>query len=141
MLRSFVRASVFALAVCFLLIGCQGSNVVPVSGTLTYKGNPVTNAIINFVPETGRPSSAATDENGRFTMLYDPQTKGAQVGKHRVFVMRNTAVDAKLPGAIPGVAPKSSPESQEFFNKYGTEKSTVEVVIDKATPDLKLEWN
>lgn len=141
MLRSFLRASAFALAVCFLISGCGSSNVVPVSGTLTYKGKPVTNAVVNFMPETGRPSSAKTDQNGQFTLLYDPQIKGAQIGKHRVFVTLNTAADQNLPGAIPGEAPKLSRESNEFFSKYGNEKSTVEVVIDKARPDLKLEWD
>ena len=58
MSRSSVRASAFAVFVCILLAGCGGnSGVVPVSGTLTYKGKPVTNAFINFVPASGgRPS-------------------------------------------------------------------------------------
>ncbi len=141
MLRSFVRASVFAVAVCSLLAGCKGSNVVPVSGTLTYKGKPVTNAIVNFEPETGRPSSAATDANGQFTLLYDPQIKGAQIGKHKVFVIQNHAANANLPGAIPGETPKLSPDSRDLFSKYSREKSTVEVVIDKETNGIKLEWD
>lgn len=141
MLRSCVRASAFALAVGFLLAGCGSSGVVPVSGTLTYKSKPVTNAIIHFVPEKGRPSMGETDQNGRFTLVYDPQTKGAQVGKHRVFVMYNAAADASLPGTIPGEPPKLSPEMKEFFSKYSGEKSKAEVVIEKATDDLKLEWD
>jgi hypothetical protein len=141
MFRSSVRASAFALAVCLLLAGCSKSNVVPVSGTLTYKGQPVTNAYVNFVPENGRPSMGETDQNGRFTLVYDPQTKGAQLGKHRVFVTHNAAADASQPGTIPGEPPKLSPESKELFSKYSGEKSKVEIVIEKATPDLKLDWD
>jgi hypothetical protein len=133
---------VSAVAVaCGLLTGCGGSNVVAVSGTLTYKGKPVTNAIIHFVPDTGRPSMGETGADGRFTLTYDPQTKGAELGKHRVFVMHNGAADANLPGAVPGVAPKMSSEMGEFFKKYSGEKSTVTVTIDKSTGDLKLDWD
>jgi hypothetical protein len=141
MLCSSVRALAFALAACFLLAGCGTSGVVPVSGTLTYKGKPITNAIVHFVPENGRPSMGETDASGRFTLTYDPQTKGAQVGKHKVFVMHNAVADASLPGTIPGEAPKMSAELKEFFNKYSGDKSKVEVQIDKATNDLKLEWD
>jgi hypothetical protein len=121
------------------LAGCGGSDIVSVSGTLTYKGKPVTNAYVNFAPETGRPSSGATDEQGRFTLLYDPQTKGAQRGKHKVFVIQN--VNAVAPNALPGVTAKTSPDMKDFFDKYSGEKSKVEVTIDKATDDLKLDWD
>lgn len=135
-----LAASAVAIA-CALLTGCGGGNVVAVSGTLTYKGQPVTNAIIHFVPETGRPSMGETDASGRFTLTYDPQTKGAELGKHRVFVMHNAAADANLPGAVPGVAPKMSSEMGEFFKKYSGDKSTVTVTVDKSTGDLKLDWD
>lgn len=142
MLRSSVRASALAVAVCFLLAGCGGSGIVPVSGTLTYKGKPVTNAFVNFVPADGsRPSMGETDADGRFTLTYDPQTKGAKVGKHRVFVNQNVAADATQPGAVPGVAPKQSADMGEFFRKYSGENSKIEVTIDKSTSDLKLEWD
>jgi hypothetical protein len=140
MIRSFIPTSAFALAVCALLSGCGGSDVVAVSGTLTYKGNPVTNAFINFVPEKGRPSMGETDENGRFTLTYDPQTKGAQVGKHKVHVTINPTANFGK-GSLPGVAPKLSTDMKEFFDKYSGAKSKVEVTIEKSTSDLKLAWD
>ncbi|MBP3954576.1 hypothetical protein J8F10_04670 [Gemmata sp. G18] len=141
MLHSFIRASAVASAACLLLAGCGNSGIVSVSGTLTYKGQPVTNAIVHFVPEKGRPSMGETDQNGRFTLLYDPQTKGAQVGKHKVFVMHNSAADAGKPGSVPGAAPKLSAESKDLFSKYSADKSKIEVTIDKSTDDLKLAWD
>ena len=131
-----------ALIGCVLLAGCGGSNVVSVSGTLTYKGQPVTNAFINFVPvDGGRPSMGETDRNGRFTLTYDPQTKGAQIGKHRVFIQHNAVADADQPGAVPGETPKFSKDMSELFRKYGGDNSKVEVVIEKSTSDLKLDWD
>ena len=134
-------AAVLTILACVLLAGCESSNVVSVSGTLTYKGQPVPNAFIHFVPENGRPSLGETDQNGKFTLVYDPQTKGAERGKHRVFVQYNALADASRPGTIPGEEPKLSNEWREFFTKYGGDKSKVEVTIDKATSDLKLEWD
>lgn len=135
------RASALTVLVCVLAAGCGGSNVVPVSGTLTYKGQPVPNAFIHFMPENGRPSLGETDQNGKFTLTYDPQNKGAERGKHRVFVQYNAVAAATQPGAVPGEAPRLSSEWREFFTKYGGDNSKVEVVIEKGTSDLKLEWD
>jgi hypothetical protein len=123
------------------LAGCGESKVVPVAGTLTYKGKPVPNAIVHFVPAAGRPSLGETDPAGQFTLTYDPETKGAERGTHRVFVQHNPLADANLPTALPGVAPKLSPDLREFFDKYGGDKSKVEVTVEKATSDLKLAWD
>ena len=137
-----LRTSAVGLLVCALAAGCGGSKVVSVSGTLTYKGKPVTNAFVHFVPEGGgRPSIGETDQNGRFTLVYDPQTKGAERGKHRVFVDHNAVADANQPGAVPGETPRLSSEWREFFTKYSGENSKVEVVIDSSTSDLQLAWD
>jgi hypothetical protein len=142
MLRSFARAPAVALAVCVALAGCGGSDVASVSGTLTYKGKPVTNAFVNFVPaDGGRPSIGETDPDGKFTLVYDPKVNGAKIGKHRVFVEHNPTADAGKPGAVPGATPQLSPDLKEFFSKYGGDKSTVEVTIDGSESDLKLAWD
>ena len=127
--------------VCLLVAGCGESDIVPVSGTLTYKGKPVTNAHIHFVPDKGRPSFGTTDGQGKFTLTYDPQIKGAQRGKHRVFVEYNSIADQTRPGAIPGETVALPPDLRAFFDKYGGTNSKAEVTIEKATSDLKLEWD
>lgn len=40
----------------------------PVTGTVTYQGNPVPQATVVFQPEGGPPATATTDAEGRFTM-------------------------------------------------------------------------
>jgi hypothetical protein len=134
------RKHLICWSVPFLLIGlagCGQSKVVKVSGTLTYKGQPVPNAFVGFTPDNGRPSWAVTDDQGRFTLHYDRSQDGATVGKHKVSVRYEpTAASVTEPGKPPKV-PK---EWATFFDKYG-DKSTVEVVVDKSTNDLRLDWD
>src|SRR5437870_5117851 len=79
------------LVVAITGCGDSGPTIVPVTGTLTYKGKPVTNAVVDFMPENGRPSWGATDADGRFKLNYDREHDGVLVGKHKVWVkMRPT---------------------------------------------------
>lgn len=139
MKQQMVRA---ALAfVCILLIGCGNTGIVFVSGTLTYKGKPVTNAFINFVPtDGGRPSMGETGPSGKFTLTYDPQTKGAKTGKHKVFVTHNAVADAGKEGDIPGMPAVLSGEQKELFQKYGGDNSPIIIEITKSESKLELNW-
>jgi hypothetical protein len=140
MLRSLVLPAV--AAGCLLLAGCGGSGLVPVSGTLTFKGKPVTNAIVNFAPaDNGRPSSGKTDAAGKFTLYFDPDTKGIKPGKYKVYVMLDAQAAASRPGAVPGMPAPMDGDEKELFSKYGGEKSTVNVEITKADSDLQLKWD
>jgi hypothetical protein len=118
------------------LSGCGGSNIVPVSGTVTYKGKPVANVQITFTPEEGRQSVGMTDSQGRFTLDYDRDTKGATVGKHKVAVMLPPGGGGGRPGQQ-----DASADIKEVLEKYGPDKSKAEVTIDKNTRDVKLEWD
>lgn len=134
-----IRALPLTFLACVFLAGCSGSNVVPVSGTVTYKGQPVPNAYVHFIPANGRPSMGETDANGKFTLTYDPETKGAERGKHRVFLQFNALADSSRPGVIPGETPPLASEWKEFYARYGPDRSTLSVDISKSTSDLKLE--
>jgi hypothetical protein len=126
---------------CLATVGCGRSDVASVSGQLTYKGKPVPNVIIHFVPENGRPSQGETDRQGKFVLTYDPQTKGAQIGKHKVWVQPNPIPDPSDKEAVPGMPAKISSDLKGLFDKYSGDKSKVEVTIDKSVSDLKLEWD
>jgi hypothetical protein len=125
--------------------GCGTSpTLVPVTGILTHGGKPVPNAGIRFVPENGRPSTGQTDEEGRFTLNYDREHDGAVVGKHKVWVTKlatRPTTKAEQEAAIRGKKLPMSREMAAFFDKYGQDKSNVEVVIDKNTRELKLDWD
>ena len=71
----------------------------PVSGTVTYKGQPLDNATVNFIiagkQAQGEPSTiigmGTTNKDGKYTIEtpYDPTSKplnGAVAGKHQVSI-------------------------------------------------------
>jgi hypothetical protein len=134
-LRQVVPLVLVALAGC----GGGSGSVVAVTGTLTYKGKPVTNAYVDFVPAQGRPSWGLTDGQGHFKLNYDRGHDGAIVGKHKVSA--RTGPQKITEKSVPGMKEPTPPEMAEFFAKYGPDKSPVEVTIDKNTKDLKLDWN
>jgi hypothetical protein len=103
--------------------------VVPVSGTVTYEGQPVEGLTVEFEPEQGRPSQALTDENGHFTLNYTIHEDGAQVGVHQVTF---TWV-----GTTPGAT--ASPTIQEIVKRHGRMGMPLTIEITGATDDLKIE--
>jgi hypothetical protein len=69
------------------LPGCGGDDkLIDIPGTVMRDGKPVPNVTVHFEPHFGRPSWGKTDEKGNFTLSYDPQNKGLEIGKHRVWV-------------------------------------------------------
>jgi hypothetical protein len=108
---------------------------------LTYKGKPVTNAYVDFIPEQGRPSWGQTDEQGRFKLNYDREHDGAVVGKHKVSVRMRPTTTAEQEAVMMGKKSPLSKEMADFFDKYSLANSKKEVVIEKDTNDLKLDWD
>ena len=82
------------LALLFIgLTGCgdPSTSIVPVSGTVTFDGQPLDNAEVVFAPiekaneiNAGPASVGRTDDNGRFSLSLQSGKRGAQVGSHRV---------------------------------------------------------
>jgi hypothetical protein len=128
------------------LAGCRDDSpkVVKVTGTLTHKGLPVTNAYIRFRPETGRPSWGQTDDQGRFKLSYDRTQDGAVVGKHKVWIEQRPTTPAEQDAVMPGSSTPvrrtaTSRDLTALFDKYGAEKSTYTVDITPDTKDLTIE--
>jgi hypothetical protein len=84
------RLSRFALLGLLLSAGCGKSvAVAEVEGTLTCKGAPLENVLVEFVPDeergtTGPRSSGVTDAAGHFVLRCADGRVGAVVGRHRV---------------------------------------------------------
>jgi hypothetical protein len=80
--------------------GCGSSAVqeaalVPVKGTVAYKGKPLTQGTIEFEPQTGgRLARGAIQSDGTFTLTTTKDGDGVAAGTHLVYV-RATGGDAK----------------------------------------------
>ena len=132
--------SLAALPLLAVLAGCgsDGPTIVKVTGRLTYKGQPVTNAILQFQPEYGRQSWAQTDAEGRFKINYDRQQDGAVIGKHKVWVEIRPTTPAEQEAAMLGKRIIPAKELAAFFEKYKAENSPLTVEITKKTKELEL---
>ena len=87
------------------MAGCGGDapDLGVVSGVVTQGGQPVANATVEFVPETGRPSYATTGPDGRYALAFAADQPGAAVGTHSVRVTtRSTSLrsESLLFGAL-----------------------------------------
>lgn len=86
--RIIVRLSISVVAVTWLA-GCSGAsipNTIPVSGKVTYKGQPVGSATVTFVGEANtRPATALTSADGTYSLM-TLDSQGALAGNYRVTV-------------------------------------------------------
>ena len=118
--------------------GSDEPEIVRVTGTVTRGGRPVTGMLVHFQPEGGRPSWGQTDAQGHFDLDYDPQHRGARVGKHKVFFELGSG-GASAPGES---ARATSDEQREILKKYGNRDTSpleVEIKDEGQVVDLKLD--
>ena len=88
------RIGIAGLALALIAFGgCGGGGrtIVPVSGVVKVNGVPAANLVVSFQPlggendeNPGRGSSAVTDAEGKYALIYDGEKPGALTGKHRV---------------------------------------------------------
>lgn len=149
--RALRVAAFVTLSVIFTLAGCGKGDypeMARVTGTVAYKGKPVPNIMVNFMPTEGRrPSWGKTDEEGRFEMVYDENVKGVEMGPNKVyFTPAAFTIDGgaskKSRKAIAEASGLTPEEMLAIRAKYGSEEVTKLVVDIKENPqvlDLKLE--
>lgn len=102
--RPFVRlACCSALIAAFCLTGCSKNGgrpkVYPVSGSVKFKGEPVANASVVFMPEGSSPRNPAgmTDAQGNFKLTSYDTNDGAILGDYIVTITPGIAADGKKP--------------------------------------------
>lgn len=112
------RISLTLLFFCFLLSGCKKAPppIVEVEGVVLLNGNPLPNALVEFIPELNHfgaemNSSGITDEKGffRLTCRWNNQP-GAAVATHRVII-----TDAPMEGGR-GMDPESQAKSAQYYS-------------------------
>jgi len=138
---SLVSASLLLVA----LVGCGGSGpkVVKVAGTLNYKGQPVSYAFIDFIPEKGRQAVAETDEQGHFEAMYEStkSQKGITAGKNKIALRPKPKLSTKAEqDAYMAGKPLPMPKDRQvLFDKYSADKSTKYITVESNTSDLVID--
>ncbi len=117
------------------LQGCGDSGeyeVVRVGGIVTCQGKPVANATVNFSPKAspdrpaqnpGKLALGITDAQGRFQLTTYENNDGAIIGTHTVTLEPNF-------DEATGRTPRGFPCA----------KSTLEITLEKAVSDLKVDF-
>lgn len=110
------RVTSLLLAFCIAVIsGCGGGvekmDTFKVTGKVTYKGNPVEGAVVNFHPEKGPKASGTTDSSGVYSLTTYDTGDGAIAGEHKVTISKVTSsaggeddIDLDDPGEAYGSA-------------------------------------
>ena len=97
------------------LAGCGGSTmpkVYPATGTVIWKGEPLADATVSFVPSVGAPSDGKTDAQGKFTIMTNGKP-GARAGACKVTV-------SKFAGAAPSMP--AAPKPEDMMKMYEKKK-------------------
>jgi hypothetical protein len=87
-----------------LATGCgqSGPELATVKGRVTLDGRPLETADIVFQPENGKPpSTARTDAEGHYELLYKRGFTGAHVGEHAVRIEFTSNIVANPPNIPP----------------------------------------
>jgi hypothetical protein len=78
--------------------GTSGVQVAPVSGHVTFDGQPLASAELLFQPDGNqRPSRGRTDAEGRYELAYKRGQAGAIVGTHTVQISISREVIKNAP--------------------------------------------
>ncbi|NBR05473.1 MAG: hypothetical protein EBT92_06865 [Planctomycetes bacterium] len=81
-------------------IGCSGDDrgLAPVSGTIIFKGKPLANAGINFIPEdtTARVAVGSTDKDGKYKLSSYQINDGAKIGRYSITIRAEEGGDSNL---------------------------------------------
>lgn len=109
------------LIVVAVLSGCGdgGPPTAPVTGTITYEGEPVKYAKVMFFPQ-GIPGAltgfAQTDEDGKFSQVFSGTKKGAFVGTNYITITEEWPPDEEVPVGPDGMQkePPRGPWAQKY---------------------------
>jgi len=113
-------------AVLLLALGCakQGlEGTIPIRGTVTYRGSPLTTGEVRYIPESddGRIARGKLREDGSFQLTTLSNGDGALPGEYKVLVVvypeQFETVDEKI-AAREGKSPKRSAEKPPIPEKY-----------------------
>src|SRR5438105_12106805 len=124
------------LLVC-ILIGCGGGGprTAIVRGTVTYKGKPVPNGTVTFVPASGHHATGEIRPDGSYTLTSFRPGDGAVPGTYKVVVVAMQDMTGRLPEDRVPLPPPIVPNK---YTSIATTDLIFEVKEGENTIDLPL---
>jgi hypothetical protein len=127
------KPALLFVALAGAMVGC-GESVSPVTGKVTWKGEPVKGGTIIFRPaepgnRPGSPASATVGEDGTYSL---------QVGANAGAVIGKNTVGYTAPEGKPSLDPGKDGELSPYANLVPTQKE-VEVKTGKNEINIQLE--
>jgi len=113
---------------------------VPVSGTVTFNGQPLEQGMVRFAPEGIGKAQPATGQikGGKFTMMTTASSPGVVAGKYKVSILSNKPFTPPTlaPGTPPDPNAKFEPESLIPLKYNDIKTSGLEADVTGATTTL-----
>lgn len=121
--------SLFALGM-LTMIGCEeaedGPELLPVTGTVKFKNNPVGGARVTYYPTddtVGFGGSARTNDDGTYSIVYQRGGEGLPAGSYKVTISKATLPDGSEEAE--DVSPIESQAVERLPPRYSSEDSTI----------------
>jgi hypothetical protein len=127
-----------AAAALIALAGCGGGNpkTAPVKGTVTYKGRPVPNGTVTFIPESGPTATGELGPDGSYTLTTFRRGDGAVPGRYTVVIVAMQDNAGRLPEERTPLPPPIVPEK---YTSAVTSDLRAEVEDKENTLDFPLK--
>jgi hypothetical protein len=97
----FIVRTLLALSLALaILAGCSksgGLKTAPVAGKVTFKGKPVPNGTVMFVPGEGPAATGEIDKDGNYRLSTYGNGDGAVLGNHKVSITALAEIGTALP--------------------------------------------
>ncbi|SFJ05744.1 carboxypeptidase regulatory-like domain-containing protein [Planctomicrobium piriforme] len=128
---------------CIAWLGCgePGVELVPVTGSVTLNGLPLSDAVITFFPENGETSQGRTREDGSYELTYLGHAQGAVPGRHTVFISTFVEADPdaddplKQSGREELVPEKYNSATMLHVEVIHSQKEPIDFVLEGASPE------
>lgn len=136
---------VLLLVSASILCGCGGGvsdapELAQVSGKVSWKGAPLVEASVAFMPENGPVATGRTDESGQFTLKTHGQN-GASLGTHRVTIQAYEPPPAGKPAVDENGEPTYTPVSKIPQKYANPDESGLEASVTKDASRNSFNFN
>ena len=126
-----ITAARLIVLICLLSAGCGGRKEMGrVSGTVTFRGQPVPDAVVRFTPQQKPPGLARTDERGHYTLNTLRKGDGGFAGTSLVTITPWSEPFDSIAGGKPPLE-RPRPDIPERYREAATSPLTAEVVAGK----------